>query len=338
MNIKPYTAFQTPAAVSRLITLTDLEQLGELKKTIGGGDHLVLGSGSNVLFAGDYHGTVIVNRLLKREIVKQNDGYIEVALGAGENWHDVVVAMTQKGYYGLENLALIPGTVGAAPVQNIGAYGVEIADFITYVQVFDLATERLLELDRNDCQFGYRDSIFKQPTYRDRYIITQVTLKLKKTFEPVLTYQGLAFDDDQTLSPASLLNRIIAIRQSKLPDPQALPNAGSFFKNPVISTAHLQKLQADYPDIPHFSVTEDTVKVPAAWLLETAGFKGKTTDSGAGVYEKHALILVNRGGARGKDIYRLACDMMATVKRRFGIEIVPEVRIITTNTGESDVK
>ncbi len=326
IDLHPYTSFKTHANATALFELHCRDQLPELSRQRQ--PLIVLGSGSNVLFADDYDGTVVVNRLMGREVLEEDTDTVRVKLSAGENWHNIVCEMSAKGYYGLENLALIPGTVGAAPVQNIGAYGVEIADFIDSVEVFDLQHQQIQTLERSACEFGYRDSIFKRPENRQRYVIIAVTLRLSRQFTPILTYRGLSGDDGETLTPKALLERVVAVRQSKLPDPEKLPNAGSFFKNPVIARTQLKTLQERYPDMPFFDIDADSVKVPAAWLLETAGFKGAQRDSGAGVYEKHALILINRGGAHGRDIYALAQEMMAGVKAQFGIEITPEVRLV----------
>ncbi len=291
---------------------------------------LILGSGSNVLFAKDYHGTVLLNRL-QGLAIEDNDATIKVRAGAGLIWHDFVVSMSKQGFFGLENLALIPGTVGAAPVQNIGAYGVEVADFIESVSVFDLHQGKYYEFTNADCAFAYRHSVFKHSEMRDRYLITAVTFCLHKTFSPVLSYRDLS-DSPPPKQAAELLARIIAIRQHKLPDPAVLPNAGSFFKNPVITREQLTSLRNKYPALPYFSVNNQQVKIPAAWLVEQCGFKGKRCDNGAGVYEKHALILVNHlqngHGANGHEIYTLACDIMQAVKTRFAIKLTPEVRII----------
>lgn len=328
IDLTNLTTFKTAAKAKRLIALDSTAQLNDLPQQLAGEAFIILGGGSNVLFADDYDGTVIVNRLRGQTIVAEDDDAVSIRLGAGENWHDCVCALSARGFYGLENLALIPGTIGAAPVQNIGAYGVEVADFIERVEVFNLTNGELETIAAADCQFAYRDSIFKCDINRNRYLITAVILRLSKHFSPVLTYQGLAGEDSESLTAEKLLARVIAVRQSKLPNPDEMPNAGSFFKNPVIARKQLESLQKQYENIPFFDVDAARVKVPAAWLLETAGFKGEHRDSGAGVYEKHALILVNRGQAHGREIYALACDMMETVENQFGISIVPEVRIV----------
>ncbi len=330
VNLSDLTTFRTTAYAKQLIIIDKLSVLENLPNQLANQAFIVLGSGSNVLFANDYQGIVLVNRLRGIKIIIQEDSQhtlIEVA--AGENWHNLVLTLNQQGLYGLENLALIPGTMGAAPVQNIGAYGVEVADFIDSVTAFDISTKTFVTFSNEECGFAYRNSHFKQADWRKKYIITSVTLRLSKMFTPVLSYQGLC-QPDTPKTATELLNRVIAVRQSKLPDPAVLPNAGSFFKNPVISRHLLKQLQEIYTDIPYFDIDTDRVKVPAAWLIEQTGFKGYRRENGAGVYEKHALILVNNGQAHGQDIYRLALDIMEKVKNKFTIDISPEVRIMVS--------
>lgn len=329
------TTFKTRATCEALVKLTHVEQLNQLAQSLSQQPFIVVGSGSNILFANDYHGCVVINQLRGIKVLAENEHSATISIAAGENWHDTVVTMSQKGFYGLENLALIPGTVGAAPVQNIGAYGVEIADFTEAVIVYDLQEQTTKTFSKSDCQFAYRDSFFKTPAARKRFIILTVILELAKTFSPVLSHQGLT-DDGIPKTPAALLARVVEVRQNKLPDPNQLANAGSFFKNPVVSRQKLTTLQQQFTDIPYFELDEQQVKIPAAWLIQQSGFKGITRDNGAGVYEKHALILVNHGGAHGRDIYTLACDIMASVEQTFHIYIEPEVRIIgITANGEN---
>lgn len=327
VDLTPLTTFRTAATAQQLYVINSPADLNALPAQLAGREFIVLGSGSNVLFADDFAGVVVKNNLSGMDIIAEDATTAIVRLAAGEIWHHAVQQLSGAGYLGLENLALIPGTVGAAPVQNIGAYGVEIADFIVSVQAFDLQRGVMVDFAASDCCFAYRDSVFKRDDYCKRYLITAVTLRLLKQFAPVLTYQGLT-DAGEPKNATALLQRVIAVRQSKLPDPDVLPNAGSFFKNPVVAREKFDQLQQIHLHIPSFAVDEKRVKIPAAWLLEKVGFKGKQTASGAGVYEKHALILVNRGHAHGREIYALACDMMAAVEQQFGITIVPEVRII----------
>ncbi|PID64946.1 MAG: UDP-N-acetylenolpyruvoylglucosamine reductase [Cardiobacteriales bacterium] len=331
VDLTAFTTFQTTAFAQDLLIINKRSDLNTLTDRLGSRSFIVIGGGSNVLFADDYNGVVIVNRLRGIEIIEESTQNARIKIAAGENWHDVVIKLSQQGLYGLENLALIPGTMGAAPVQNIGAYGVEIANFIDSVEVFDLRTKTFNHLSPNDCDFSYRNSKFKTNEWRQRYIIVSVTLCLSKTFAPILSYQGLCQPDSPTTAQ-QLLQRVIDVRQSKLPDPAVLANAGSFFQNPIISRVQLQKLQAKYRDIPYFDIDNDKVKIPAAWLIEQAGFKGHQQQNGAGVYDKHALILVNHGKAHGKEIYALAREIMTSIKDKFAIDISPEVRIIGTIT------
>lgn len=330
VDLSTYTTFKTAASAAALVEISDTAQLTDLSEQLRRPiqNFIVLGSGSNVLFADNYEGLVIVNRLRGKQILAEDDKHVVIKIAAGEIWHDIVCEMSQKGYYGLENLALIPGTVGAAPVQNIGAYAVEVSDFIESVQVFDMINGEYDDILADDCDFAYRDSLFKREACRQRYLITAVTLRLKKTFSPVLSYQGLMSDNDDKLTANALLQRVISVRQNKLPDPAQLPNAGSFFKNPLVSRQQLKQLQVGYPDIPYFKVNDRQVKIPAAWLIETAGFKGIVRENGAGVYDKHALILVNYGQAHGRNIYDLACDIIKQVNIQFAISLSPEVRVI----------
>ncbi len=327
VDLTPLTTFRTAASAQQLLVLKHRHDLLALPSQLANKVFIVLGSGSNVLFVDDFAGVVVHNALTGMTILTETAEYADIRLAAGEIWHDSVKKLSQSGFYGLENLALIPGTVGAAPVQNIGAYGVEIADFIQFVEVFDLATAEFVKFSASDCQFAYRHSVFKRHAYRQRYIITAVVLRLHKQFAPVLSYHGLlAVGEPQT--PADLLAQVITLRQQKLPDPAVLPNAGSFFKNPVVTHEVLASIQQQYTNVPYFTVDATQVKIPAAWLLEQAGFKGHARANGAGVYEKHALILVNRGDAHGREIYALACDMMKAVKQQFGIDMVAEVRLV----------
>lgn len=321
------TTFKTVAYAEKVIFLTRVEQLNTIAKTLNSTPFIVLGSGSNVLFTNDYPGTVVINQLTGSRLIDNSDKSVVIEIAAGENWHQTILSLSKQHYYGLENLALIPGTVGAAPVQNIGAYGVEVADFIKAIQVFDLQKQCHQVLTRDDCDFHYRDSRFKTPEWRQRYIITAVQFELSKQFAPNLAYQTLCSPTIPT-SAESLITRVIAIRQQKLPDPNELANAGSFFKNPIISQSQLTPLQQQYPDVPYFRIDTKTVKIPAAWLIEQSGYKGKRLANGAGVYQHHALILVNYGQAHGRDIANLAKKIIQSVKQQFKITLVPEVRLV----------
>ena len=285
---------------------------------------LILGEGSNVLLLNDFPGLVM--HVANRGIEMAEDSE-SVTAAAGEHWHDLVTHCMQNGLHGLENLALIPGTVGAAPVQNIGAYGVELEQFVERVDAVNLRTGEQESLDRQACDFAYRDSLFKREPQTPR-VILRLTLRLSRSWTPELGYRALKEAlPDQNPTPQELYDTVCAIRRSKLPDPAELGNAGSFFKNPIISSEKYERLLAVYPDLPGFPEGEGLVKVPAAWLLEQAGWKGKRRGA-AGVHEAHALVLVNHGGASGEDIFLLAQEMSASILNRFGIALQPEVRIL----------
>lgn len=285
---------------------------------------LVLGEGSNILFVNDFPGLVL--QMANKGV--ELDDAAAVTVQAGENWHEFVTLCMNSGLHGLENLALIPGTVGAAPVQNIGAYGAELEQFLVSVQACDLASGQWHTLDRQACEFAYRSSLFKRDT-RNQWLIYSLTLALSRDWQPNLEYGALrqALGEGSKPAPQELFDAVCRIRRSKLPDPAELGNAGSFFKNPLISAERYQALQEEFPEIPAFAAEPGLVKVPAAWLLEQAGWKGKRRGA-AGVHEQHALVLVNHGGASGEDLYLLAQDMSSSVLQRFGIALQPEVRIL----------
>ena len=283
----------------------------------------ILGGGSNILFLHDYPGLIV--RLANRAVERLSaPGLLRVA--AGENWHQLVINCMSEGLYGLENLALIPGTVGAAPIQNIGAYGVEIEQFIVEVEVFDTATGTVRRMHKADCEFSYRDSIFK---HSRNLIVLSVTLQLLTQQSPQIGYQALrdAFPSGE-VTAQQVFDTVCRIRSSKLPDPAILGNAGSFFKNPIVSKDKYQSLKQQVQDLPCYPTAEDElVKIPAAWLLDRLGWKGRQRGQAA-VHTKHALVLVNLGAASGEDIYLLAQEMSSSILSNFGLSLDPEVKII----------
>jgi UDP-N-acetylmuramate dehydrogenase len=294
---------------------------------------LILGGGTNVLFSGDYHGLVIHISLPGISIREQDADAVQIKLGAGENWHRIVMQSLEKGFYGLENLALIPGTVGAAPIQNIGAYGVELSDVFVSLEALEVNSGELWSFDKEACRFGYRDSVFKHGRPGE-LIVTSVTLELNRVPDTRTGYQALQEKLQErgmleNPSPEQVAEAVMAIRKSKLPDPGMLPNCGSFFKNPVISRPAYEEICADYGTVPAFAVPEgpDKVKIPAAWLLEKTGWKGRR-EGGCGVHTEQAVVLVNYGGASGSELLQLAREMQKTVLDRFGVALEPEVRII----------
>ncbi len=290
---------------------------------------LVLGGGSNILFTSDFDGLVIKNSIPGIEYEDKGD-YVLVRAGAGINWDDLVESAVMADYYGIENLSLIPGTVGAAPIQNIGAYGVELKDcFYSLEGVFaDSLDEKTFYAD--DCQFGYRDSIFKREL-KNKFIITTVTLRLRKEAEFNITYDSLKKTlqdiENKDLSLRLIRENIINIRRSKLPDPDALGNAGSFFKNPVVSIDKYRDLAESYPDMPSNMLNDESVKLYAGWLIEQAGFKGKRVGD-VESYHKQALVLVNHGDADGSTVKKFADEIVHSVADKFGVELKTEVNII----------
>jgi len=286
---------------------------------------IMLGEGSNVLFLDDFDGTVIVNRIKGIQIAEQPDAWL-LHVGAGENWHQLVEKTLELGISGLENLALIPGCVGSSPIQNIGAYGVEIKQVCQYVDCIDLNTGKALRLTAEQCQFGYRDSIFKQPDYK-HYAIVAVGLRLAKKWQPVLTYGPLAQLDPATVTAKQVFDSVCAMRTSKLPDPKVQGNAGSFFKNPVISAQQAQTLFIDYPNAPRYPQTDGQIKLAAGWLIDQCQLKGHRI-GGAAVHRQQALVLINEDNASSADIVALAHYVRQQVGEKFNVWLEPEVRFI----------
>lgn len=290
---------------------------------------MLLGQGSNILFRQDYPGLIIELQMRGRQIVAETATHVDVEAMAGESWDGLVQWTLEQGAYGLENLSLIPGTVGAAPVQNIGAYGVELQDHLLSLQAMDIATGTLRSFSKDDCGFSYRNSVFKQDL-QGCYVICSVRFRLLRQARLKLEYpalrQALAAHDPATLTPQQVRDAVCAIRRSKLPDPAQLGNAGSFFWNPRITQAQYRALQQQWPAMPGHP-DADGVKVPAAWLIEQAGWKG-WREGDVGVHREHALVLVNYGTATGAELLALAERIQESVQLRFGIRLEPEVRIV----------
>lgn len=333
-NIDLYS-FNTFALHATARYFTAIRTIDELKSLI----HLpewishpkfILGGGSNILLTKNYEGLVVKNEIKGISRVAEDDNHVLLKVGAGENWHDFVLYCINQGYGGIENLSLIPGTVGAAPIQNIGAYGVELKDLFCELEAVRLSDGVVDIFKHDDCQFGYRDSVFKSK-FKNQYTITTVTLRLQK--KPIFNthYEALGsfLEKAQTkpLTLKAISDAVIQIRQSKLPDPKQIGNAGSFFKNPVISKDHFLKIKHNHSTIPHFSDSPDLVKIPAGWLIEQCGWKGMRLGE-VGVYDKQALVLVNFGNGTGSAIYDLALQIQASVYDRFEIQLTPEVNII----------
>lgn len=286
----------------------------------------ILGEGSNTVFLEDYQGSVISPQFMGKDL-QQTDTHYILKVGAGENWHQLVLWCIKQQIYGFENLALIPGTVGAAPIQNIGAYGVEIEQFIQQVDYYDLAKASQQSLAGHECEFAYRDSVFKHKL-AGQVVVTSVTFALPKRWRAVAQYAELK----ELVSPTALtiLNKVIALRQKKLPDPKDIGNAGSFFKNPIIGLEQYSRLQQVWPTIPHYPLDSNQVKVPAAWLIDQLGFKGKKI-GGIGCHPHQALVLTNDGSGTGAQLLKLARAIKSAVLREFSIELENEVRLIGKN-------
>ncbi|GAA3994075.1 UDP-N-acetylmuramate dehydrogenase [Hymenobacter fastidiosus] len=292
---------------------------------------LVLGGGSNLLFTQDFMGVVLKNEILGLEVTAQDEA-TDTALvraGAGESWHGMVQYALNQGLSGIENLSLIPGTVGAAPLQNIGAYGAELKDTFDHLEAVEISTGQLRTFTYEQCGFGYRESVFKGPL-RNQFIVTGVVLRLRRRHQLNTSYGAigttLADMGIEAATPQDVSEAVIRIRRSKLPDPAQIGNAGSFFKNPELSRAKYEALKADYPGLPGYSVPGG-VKVPAAWLIEQCGWKGRRFGA-HGVHDQQALVLVNHGGAQGAAIRDLAHEIIASVRAKFGVELHPEVNIL----------
>lgn len=287
--------------------------------------YIIIGGGSNLLLTRDFPGIVVHSAVKGWDIAG-----CRMACGSGETWDDIVAVSLQNGLYGAENLSLIPGDVGASAVQNIGAYGAEAKDFIREVHAIEIATGRLCVIDREDCQYGYRQSRFKQE-WKNRFLITMVVYEFSDSFQPRLDYGNIRSELERRgivePTPQQLRQVIIDIRNAKLPDPKAQGNAGSFFMNPVVSRQKYEELAAQYPTMPHYTVDSEHEKIPAGWMIDQCGWKGRSLGR-AGVHDKQALVLVNRGGATGQEIVDLCNAIRADVKERFGIDIHPEVNVI----------
>lgn len=290
---------------------------------------LHIGGGSNLLFMNDFQGVILHSEIQFITVRNENSEHVFIEVGAGVQWDDFVAYAVKNNWYGIENLSLIPGEVGASAIQNIGAYGVEVCDTITKVNALNLQTGKLHVFDNADCKYSYRESVFKKEL-KNQYAITSVLFKLQKSPNFKLDYQHL---EDEVLkngeiSIGNVRSTIIAVRESKLPDPHVTGNAGSFFMNPVIERSVFTKLQAQYSNMPHYFVSDEKEKVPAAWLIDQCGWKGKSVGN-AGVHPKQALVLVNNGGATGAEIAHLSALIEQSVFEKFGIKLTPEVIFIS---------
>ena len=321
-----HNTFGIDAKCRRFLEYVSVEEAQEIARQLQE-PYLLIGAGSNLLLTGDFDGTVVHSAV--KGIENQSDSPIRC--GSGETWDEVVAWCVGHGLYGAENLSLIPGEVGASAVQNIGAYGAEVKDLIASVEAVEIGTGRLCIFSREECQYGYRDSRFKHE-WKNKYLITHVVYRLKTDdAQPSTEYGNIRAELDrrgiQTPTAAELREVVIAIREAKLPDPKVTGNAGSFFMNPVVSREKFEALLAQYPQIPHYYIDEQHEKIPAGWMIDQCGWKGKSLGR-AGVHDKQALVLVNRGGATGQEIVDLCEAIRNDVRERFGIDIHPEVNII----------
>ncbi|MBR5206119.1 MAG: UDP-N-acetylmuramate dehydrogenase [Alistipes sp.] len=330
INLASRNSFGVVQHASTLVEFDSAEELRDIFAELNPAQWYVLGEGNNTLFTRDYAGLLITPVARGREILSEDDTVVRVRVAAGENWDEFVAWCVERELWGVENLSAIPSSVGAAPVQNIGAYGAEVKDVICVVEYFDVATSEVVRLSNADCEFSYRESCFKH-ALRGRAIILAVEFELSKIARPNLGY-GDVIAEVEKRGGATLRNireAICDIRSSKLPDPKVLGNAGSFFKNPVVEREVADALSQRYGDMPRYDVPADSskVKLAAGWLIDRSGLKGYR-DGSVGVHERQALVLVNHGGATGGDVLRLADMVCRTVKEKFGVDISPEVNIL----------
>jgi UDP-N-acetylmuramate dehydrogenase len=330
-SLKKYNTFGIEAKAKQFVAVHSIADLKTILQEHQSEPKFVLGGGSNMLLTQDIEALVIHVDLKGKKVLKEGDDFVWVESQAGENWHEFVLWTIDQNFGGLENMSLIPGNVGTTPVQNIGAYGTEMKDTFVSCDAMNIATQEMKTFTKDDCNFGYRESVFKHEI-KDQFIITSVVFKLTKQNHKINTSYGDITKEleKQNVSAPTLKdvsNAVIAIRQSKLPDPKELGNSGSFFKNPIIPKEQYEKAHALHPEMPHYVVSENEVKVPAGWLIERAGFKGKRFGD-AGIHKNQALVLVNYGNATGQEILNVSKDIQATILKEFGIAIEAEVNVI----------
>lgn len=332
ISLKPYNTFGIDVLASNFVLISKTKQLQDLAENneFWNKEKLILGGGSNVLLTENFDGLVIKMNTKGIERIKEDEHSVQIRVQAGENWHQFVQYAIEHNYGGIENLSLIPGCVGASPMQNIGAYGVEIKDVFVELEAFHIQKKKFHTFQNHECEFGYRTSIFKTKE-KGNYIITSVTFQLSKQPTIHTDYGAIRSElekraiTEPTIKDVS--DVVISIRQLKLPSPAEIGNAGSFFKNPIIPKSQFIPLHKDYPVMPHYFINDDEVKIPAGWLIEQCGFKGKQVGN-TGTYKNQALILVNHGNASGLEIWNHAKTIQQTVCKEFGIEIEPEVNLV----------
>lgn len=329
-DLQPFNTFGISSRCAQFATFDSIESLRELLTQRGEEKLLILGGGSNVLLTKDFDGFVIKNEISGFEITSENENEVIVKIGAGVVWHEFVLWAIQNNFGGVENLSLIPGSVGASPMQNIGAYGIEIKDVFVSLEALNISTLEIESFDKESCAFGYRESVFKR-ALKNQYVIVNVSFRLSKKHRLNTTYgaidEELAANNISSPTIRDVSNAVIAIRSRKLPNPKEIGNAGSFFKNPVVSIEQLSFIQKNHENVPHYDAGEGKVKLAAGWLIEQAGWKGKTIDN-YGVHKNQALVLVNYGGCTGANILDLSAQIIQDIQNKFGILLEREVNII----------
>lgn len=329
-SLLPHNTFGMDVKASVFIEYASVEELKEvLSLYVKDNQWLHIGKGSNLLFTGDFSGIILHSAIKGYEVIHEDTNEVVVRVGAGEVWDDFVAMTVENEWYGAENLSLIPGEVGASAVQNIGAYGVEAKDLIVGVEAIEVSTGKESIFKNEECGYAYRESVFKS-LLKYQYLVTHVSYRLKKTPCYHLDYGNIRLELEKQkvrLTLANVRQAIISIREAKLPDPKLQGNAGSFFMNPVISREHFEALLVDYPLMPHYGVDAESIKIPAAWMIDQCGWKGKRLGR-AGVHDKQALVLVNLGGAVGAEVIALSEAIQKSVYEKFGINILPEVNFI----------
>ena len=330
-SLKKHNTFGIEAKAKQFVAVHSVQDLKTILQENKTQQKFILGGGSNMLLTKDIDALVIHIDLKGKKIIKENDDFVWVESQAGENWHEFVIWTIDQNFGGLENMSLIPGNVGTTPVQNIGAYGTEIKDTFVSCEAMTIESQEMKTFTNDECHFGYRESIFKNEA-KNQFVITSVVFKLTKTNHKINTSYGDISSElakynitNPTLKDVS--NAVIAIRQSKLPDPKELGNSGSFFKNPILLKSDFEKIHQQFPEMKYFDISETEVKVPAGWLIEQAGFKGKRFGD-AGIHKNQALVLVNYGNATGQEILNVSKDIQETIFKTFGIHIEAEVNVI----------
>ena len=330
-SLKAYNTFGIDVAAEHLVSIESTSELVKTLAEINQKELLILGGGSNVLFMNDFKGTVLLNKLEGISVVDENEGHVWVKAGGGVNWHEFVLHCIHQNWAGIENLSLIPGSVGAAPMQNIGAYGVEIKNVFHELEAVEISSGKIKTFSNKECQFGYRESVFKR-ALKGQYLISSVIFKLDKKPTFKTSYGAITNELENMkvteLSIQAISNAVINIRQSKLPDPKVTGNAGSFFKNPVVPISLAENIKKEYPEAAAYPLDDNSMKLAAGWLIDKAGWKGKTYGN-YGVHPKQALVLVNYGGATGQNIYDLSTEILADINSKFGVELEREVNIVS---------